>query len=469
MAALLLAARGWPGPTHPVALGLVLVLPLMPLGPVAVLGGLGALPLLAGVTWWAQDIDLGWLRGLAFVLLGGLAAWLPRLFSQSAPVPAAAVLLPVGALGLLFMLMTGPFGTPLAFWLLWHHWGPFVSPAEAILAGFVPFRDFPVQYGMGPALTVAAVCGGDCWGALYVVAGTANLLYALAVATCALLGPMRARPGIMAAAAAAAAALLWTGFPPHFVGPLAFPSVAGLRFLPVAGLLLAILLAERHGRAPGWAGHGLWALAVAWSPEAAAYASIVWWPYLALRRAQAARRARGAARAVARRPAGGWRLAVRPRPASAGLQARLWGMAALPRLPRLRQQPAGGAPAELVRPALPGDRRHPGRLLGAAPAGPVASAVGLRLYGGLRRGRQLLPGPQPRQQPTEPVPLPSDNPLRAAASRAASGGDGLRAYRVGGPPWLAGLLRPRRLGGGAARWRGLAHGSCRDAPCHEPQ
>src|SRR5438874_3432070 len=95
-------------------------------------------------------------------------------------------------------------------------------------------------------------------------------------------------------------------------------------------------------------------------------------------------RARGAARAVARRPAGGWRLAARPRPASAGLQARLWGMAALPRGPRLRQQPAGGAPAELVRPALPGDRRHPGRLLGAAPAGPVASAVGLRLYGGLR-------------------------------------------------------------------------------------
>jgi len=141
MAALLLAVRGWPGPTHPVVLGLVLVLPLIRLGPAAVLGGLGTLQLLAGVTWWAQDIDLGWLRGLAFVLLGGLAAWLPRLFAQFAPVPAAAVLLPVGALGLLSMLMTGPFGTPFAFGTLWHHWSPFVSSSEAILAGFVPFRD----------------------------------------------------------------------------------------------------------------------------------------------------------------------------------------------------------------------------------------------------------------------------------------------------------------------------------------
>jgi hypothetical protein len=288
-AALLLAARGWPGPRHPVVLGLVFVLPLIRLGPAAVLGGLGALQLLAGVTWWAQDIGLGGLRGFAFVLLGGLAAWLPR------PVPAVAVLLPVGALGLLSMLMTGPFGTPFGFWALWHHWGPFVSPSEAILAGFVPFRDFPVQYGMGPALTVAAVCGGDCWFALYVVAGTANLLYALAVATCALLQAHDADrgTGIMAAAAAAAAALLWTGYPLDLLGPLAFPSVAGLRFLPVACLLLAILLAERHGRAPGWVGHGLWALAVAWSPEAAAHASIVWWPYLALRRAQSATDVRG--------------------------------------------------------------------------------------------------------------------------------------------------------------------------------
>ncbi|MEH2568886.1 hypothetical protein [Bradyrhizobium sp. AZCC 2289] len=302
MAVLLLKARGWPGPTHPVVLGLVLVLPLMRLGPAAVLGGLGTLQLLAGVTWWTQDIDLGWLRGLAFVLLGGLAAWLPRLFSQSAPVPAAAVLLPVGALGLLSMLMTGPFGTPGAFWLLWHHWGVFVSSSEAILAGFVPFRDFPVQYGMGPALMVAAVCGGDCWGALYVVAGTANLLYALAVVSCALLQAHNAErgAGIMAAAAAGAAALLWTGHPPDFLGPLAFPSVAGLRFLPVACLLLAILIAERHGRAPGWVGHGLWALAVAWSPEAAAHASIVWWPYLALRRAQAAADGRGVLLALLR-------------------------------------------------------------------------------------------------------------------------------------------------------------------------
>jgi hypothetical protein len=302
MAVLLLVARGRPGPTHPLVLGLVLVLPLIRLGPAAVLGGLCALPLLAGVTWWTQNVDLGWLEGLAFVLLGGLAAWLPRLFPQSAAVPAAAVLLPVGALGLLSMLMTGPFATPFAFWMLWHHWGAFVSPSEAILAGFIPFRDFPVQYGIGPALTVAAVCSGDCWGALYVVAGTANLLYALVVASCALLQAHNADrgTGIMAAAAAAAAALLWTGYPADFFGPLATPSVAGLRFLPVAGLLLAILLAERHGRAPGWVGHGLWALAVAWSPEAAAHASIVWWPYLALRRAQTAADARGVLLALLR-------------------------------------------------------------------------------------------------------------------------------------------------------------------------
>ena len=65
------------------------------------------------------------------------------------------------------------------------------------------------------------------------------------------------------------------------------PSVDGMRFLPLAFLILAILWGEAAGRPIGALGYAVWLFSLAWSPEAGVYATIVWFPYLGLRAAQA--------------------------------------------------------------------------------------------------------------------------------------------------------------------------------------
>ena len=91
---------------------------------------------------------------------------------------------------------------------------------------------------------------------------------------------------LVALAAMGCAILMWTGYPPDFKGPIATPSVDGIRFFPLAALLFFIIAAEELGFRMDAVGHALWLLGVVWSPEAAFYATVVWWPYLALRRAQ---------------------------------------------------------------------------------------------------------------------------------------------------------------------------------------
>src|SRR6202007_2918616 len=61
------------------------------------------------------------------------------------------------------------------------------------------------------------------------------------------------------------------------------PSTGGLRFFPLALLLLFILWREsfppqrRPWRILGWL---IWCLGSVWAPESAFYLSFVWWPYL---------------------------------------------------------------------------------------------------------------------------------------------------------------------------------------------
>jgi hypothetical protein len=64
------------------------------------------------------------------------------------------------------------------------------------------------------------------------------------------------------------------------------PSVDGMRFLPLALLMLAIFRGEAVERPILGLGYALWLFGLAWSPEAGAYTTIVWFPYLALRAAQ---------------------------------------------------------------------------------------------------------------------------------------------------------------------------------------
>ncbi|MBR0644713.1 hypothetical protein [Plastoroseomonas hellenica] len=284
----LLAVRGIGGPLSPVVLALILILPLLPSAGAMILSGLAALPLVAGATWWDPAAGLESSRVLAFVLLGLAAAALPRLRVADG-LPRWAVLAMLALASALLMLATAPFSVPLAFRTLWHHWGAYIAPAEALLAGGVPFRDFPVQYGIGPTLVIAALCRTDCWPGTYWAVVVANLLYLLALGGCVLLLTRQSPRGVAALAllALAASVLFWTGYPPDFMGALAVPSVAGLRFLPLALLLLQILRSEDAGRPSGLTGHALWLFSLAWSPEAGFFALLVWWPYLALRRAQA--------------------------------------------------------------------------------------------------------------------------------------------------------------------------------------
>jgi len=288
-AATLLILSGLPAATSPLVLSLAFVLPMLSVRVGAALGGLAALPLLAAVTWWAPDMALGLLPSLAFLTVGVLAAALPLLPFQKAGLPEAPVLAALLGLAVISALLLGQFGSPVLFWAIWHHWGAYVSPAQAMLAGGVPFRDFPVQYGMGPTLLIAALSGGHPWLGTYLAAACANVLYLFALAACVRLALREAPRGLalLAMLALACAVLLWTGYPPDEAGPLMTPSVDGMRFLPLALLMLLILWSEAADRSNSAWGYALWLFSLAWSPEAGVYATIVWFPYLGLRAAQA--------------------------------------------------------------------------------------------------------------------------------------------------------------------------------------
>ena len=285
----LLAARPWPGLTSPVVLSIAFAAPLLLSGAGYAIGGLLALPLIAAVTWWDPSLRLDAPRAVIFLLVGLFAAALPRLLPRTeGGAPRVLSLLALLLLGIVAVSLTGVMQSPQGFGTVWHHWSVYVGAAEAFLGGAIPFWDYPVQYGMGPTLLVAALCRGECWSGTYIAVVATNLLYLLAMGGAVILLTRRLPIGLtlVALAAMGCAILMWTGYPPDFKGPIATPSVDGIRFFPLAALLFFIIAAEELGFRMDAAGHALWLLGVVWSPEAAFYATIVWWPYLALRRAQ---------------------------------------------------------------------------------------------------------------------------------------------------------------------------------------
>jgi len=285
----LLAVRGLPGLTSPLVLSITFTTPLILSGAGCAIGGILALPLLAAVTWWDPGLRLDATGAGIFLFVGILVAALPRLLPRTEGAPAFPSLLALLLLGLVAMLLTGPIGSPDGFATLWHHWSVYVAAAEALLGGAIPFHDYPVQYGMGPTLLLAALCRGECWTGTYIAVVATNLLYLLAMAGCVVVLTRKLPMGLALAALAAmgCAILMWTGYPPDFKGSIATPSVDGMRFFPLAALMSFIMAAEERGFRLDAAGHTLWLLGLVWSPEAAFYATVVWWPYLALRRAQA--------------------------------------------------------------------------------------------------------------------------------------------------------------------------------------
>ena len=285
----LLAVRGTPGLTSPLVLSIAFAAPLLVSGAGYAIGGLLALPLLAAATWWNPGLQLHATQAGIFLLVGLMATALPRLLPQAKGAPTFISLLALFLLGVAAVSLTGVVSSPQGFGTLWHHWSVYVGAAEALLGGAIPFRDYPVQYGMGPTLLLAALCHGECWTGTYIAIAAANLLYLMAMAGCVVMLTRKLPMGLalVALAAMGCAILIWTGYPADFWGPNTTPSVDGMRFLPFAALLFFILLAEERGIRQDAAGHALWFLGLVWSPEAAFYATVVWWPYLALRRAQA--------------------------------------------------------------------------------------------------------------------------------------------------------------------------------------
>ena len=285
----LLAVRGTPGLTSPLVLSVAFAVPLLVSGAGYAIGGILALPLLAAVTWWDPGLQLHASQAGIFLLVGLLATALPRLLPRTERALTFVSLAALFLLGVAAVSLTGVVSTPQGFGTLWHHWSVYVGAAEALLGGAIPFRDYPVQYGMGPTLLLAALCRGECWTGTYIAIAAANLLYLAAMAGCVVMLTRKLPVGLALTAFAAmgCAILMWTGYPVDFWGPNTTPSVDGMRFLPFAALLFIIMFAEERGIQLDPAGHALWFLGLIWSPEAAFYATVVWWPYLALRRAQA--------------------------------------------------------------------------------------------------------------------------------------------------------------------------------------
>lgn len=293
------------------ALGAFLLLPLAGLGAATLLGGVTAALLYATVIWWWSTFQVGTGPAIAFAALALAAGCLPRWKRLSAPSEREphllASMLACLLIGLCAGLITTPFESPDPLYTVWHHWSALLAPVEAWRGGGVPYRDFPIQYGLGPTTLLLASCGTDCWRGLFYTAVVANALYFATLAGCAIILTARAPLGVrwLALLALFCASFFWTGFPIQYAGPVITPAVAGLRFLTISALLFHILLSEQRQVRRDWIGHAIWLVDLFWSPEAAFFATVIWWPYLALRDATTAENGRAAFLAFARGAARG--------------------------------------------------------------------------------------------------------------------------------------------------------------------
>jgi len=174
--------------------------------------------------------------------------------------------------------------------IAWHHWGAYIGPSELLLAGARLFLDIPAQYGLGPTLMIASVCGQNCWVGMYYLVGSATALFAIFIAYIALgiLAKGGGNSGIprwLVLALCVICCFFWAGNPSNVSLPLAFPSQSGLRFLPILVLVTVLIQIDNQLQNKTYAtviGHVGWCLVTLWSPESGFYATCVWWPYYLL-------------------------------------------------------------------------------------------------------------------------------------------------------------------------------------------
>jgi hypothetical protein len=166
----------------------------------------------------------------------------------------------------------------------WHHWSAYIGPAELLLEGVRPLVDMPVQYGTGPTVLIAALCGTDCWPGAWASFAFAIAAHTLLIGVFVFL--VRPRDGrwpllgtALLLAAALAACIFWSAWPLIDSSPVGTPSVSGMRFLP-AELMLAWILFSPRRLPRAWVplAHLGWLCCWLWSPEAGFQATLIWWP-----------------------------------------------------------------------------------------------------------------------------------------------------------------------------------------------
>jgi hypothetical protein len=162
-------------------------------------------------------------------------------------------------------------------------WAFYVGPAELVRHGGWLLWDVPSQYGFLSVLAIAWLPLQSAWESMFILNATATLGLALIVYW-ALRSP---RGGILDWTASVlitlAAVFLRAGLFPSFVGPSAFPSVGGYRFVFCVALLAVLLRIAREADSrllARWlvAGTVLWLVSLLWAAEAAAYATAIWIP-----------------------------------------------------------------------------------------------------------------------------------------------------------------------------------------------
>ena len=164
----------------------------------------------------------------------------------------------------------------------WHHWSAYIGPAEQFLSGSIIFHDFPAQYGLGPTVLIASICGDNCWVGMYYIVGFVTLLFSLLICMIAnFLSGNHWGERLIILVLCLAVCFFWNAYPPSVGIPTVTPSVGGLRFLPVLILVSYLFFSRNIGTSKTslFIAHFLWLIGMLWSPESAFYVTFVWGGY----------------------------------------------------------------------------------------------------------------------------------------------------------------------------------------------
>lgn len=152
-------------------------------------GLLGGLLVTSVLPWWLRQESwapmIFWNEGIPVLLLG-IAGLLAMLIPSAPASPNRRFLAAITAafivLALFLSFSTLTFAHPEVLHFAWHHWGAYIGPTELLLSGARVMHDFPTQYGLGPTLIIASVCGQSCWQGTFYAIASVTFIFALLIA-----------------------------------------------------------------------------------------------------------------------------------------------------------------------------------------------------------------------------------------------------------------------------------------------